>query len=258
MPQLYGKIRINGKELSQYESVIVDSSDNDRKFGMKTKLEMEQGIGNTELFVKRSKDRDSLEITLFKCDDFGRPIPIQDNELFELNRLMYSKDGLSVVENHDLCYYGIFGEGTNWRNSAKQGYVTVKFEMATPTPMSRVRQDNVHVVDEQVLELINKYNAQEIVQMDIEVEMIKGSTFTIKNKLTGDTLYISDLEVGDKFRIYGDTKEIVCFNNENKNLFKSCNRQFNVLTMRYGLNNYHIVAKECKVKIIYQSQLCFQ
>ena len=101
-------------------------------------------------------------------------------------------------------------------------------------------------------------NLEEIDTMDIEVEMIKGSTFTIKNKLTKDTLYISDLEVGDKFRIYGDTKEIVCFNNENKNLFKPCNRQFNVLTMRYGLNSYHIVAEECKVKIIYQSQLCFQ
>ena len=48
MPQLYGKIRINGKELSQYESVIVDSSDNDRKFGMKASLEMEQSIGDTE------------------------------------------------------------------------------------------------------------------------------------------------------------------------------------------------------------------
>ena len=104
MPQLYGKIRINGKELFQYESVIVDSSDNDRKFGMKTKLEMEQGIGDTELFIKRSKDRDNLEITLFKCDDFGRPIPIQDSELFELNRIMFAKEGLSVVENHDFVY----------------------------------------------------------------------------------------------------------------------------------------------------------
>ena len=258
MPQLYGKIRINGKELSQYESVIVNSDDMDRKFGMKASLEMEQSIGDTELFVKRKKDRDSLEITLFKCDDFGRPIPIQDSELFELNRLMYSKDGLSVVENHDFVYYGIFQSGTSWRNTAKQGYIKVEFEMATTTPMSRVRQDNVHVVDGQAVELINRCNAQETVQMDIVVEIIKGSTFTIKNKLTGDTLYISDLEVGDKFRIYGDTKEIVCFNNENKNLFKSCNRQFNVLTMRYGLNNYHIVAEECKVKIIYQSQLCFQ
>ena len=58
MPQLYGKVRINGKELFQYESVIVNSDDMDRKFGMKTKLEMEQVIGDTELFVKRSKDRD--------------------------------------------------------------------------------------------------------------------------------------------------------------------------------------------------------
>ena len=258
MPQLYGKIRINGKELSQYESVIVDSSDNDRKFGMKTKLEMEQSVGNTELFVKRSKDRDSLEITLFKCDDFGRPIPIQDNELFELNRLMYSKDGLSVVENHDLCYYGIFGEGTSWRNTAKQGYIKVEFEMATTTPMSRVRQIPRHILTEGEIDIINKCNAGEYSIADIEVENLLGGTFVIENVLTGEEFTITGIDVGEKFRIYGDTREIVSFTNPDKHLFKNCNKQFNILNLRYGLTKFKITSKECKVRVIYQSQICFQ
>ena len=258
MPQLYGKIRINGKELFQYESVIVDSNDNDRKFGMKASLEMEQSIGDTELFVKRKKDRDTIEISLYKCDTLGRPLPITEDELFELNRIMFAKEGLSVVENHDFVYYGVFQSGTSWRNTAKQGYIKVEFEMATATPMSRVRYISRHILTKDEIDIINKCNAGEYSIADIEVENIKGSTFVIENVLTGEEFTITGLDVGEKFRIYGDTREIVSFTNPDKNLFKNCNKQFNILNLRYGLTKFKITSKECKVRVIYQSQICFQ
>ena len=195
MPQLYGKIRINGKELFQYESVIVDSNDNDRKFGMKASLEMEQSIGDTELFVKRKKDRDTIEISLYKCDTLGRPLPITEDELFELNRIMFAKEGLSVVENHDFVYYGVFQSGTSWRNTAKQGYIKIEFEMATTTPMSRVRYISRHILTEGEIDIINKCNAGEYSIADIEVENLQGSTFTIENVLTDEKLTITGVEV---------------------------------------------------------------
>lgn len=256
MAQLYGKIRYNGYLLNDYEVVSV-GGDNTRKFGINVSTEYEDGIGDIQLFIKKKKERQSFEIQLFKCDKLGNPLPITDKELGELSRVLFAKNDVGILENNGIIYYGCFvGEGTQWRNSANHGYVTLNYELASPVCYSPIMLNPIRVQENKTIEIYNKSNASECIYCDIEFYLLGNtSSITIKNLTNGEVLEINRMELNEKGIIYGDTREIVSSIDNSRNLFELSNRKFKALELRYGRNLFKIEATDCKVKIIYQNEL---
>lgn len=257
IPQLYGKIRYNGKLLDQWEVVSVGNSDNDRKFGISTSIEREDSVGVVPLFVKRNKELQSIDIQLFKCDNMGNGLKITDNDLFELNRIFFAKDDIGVLENNRKVYYGHFvGDSGVWMNSAKQGYITLSYELSSPYCYSPVMLNPVRVSESKRIEIFNKSNASDKTYCDIEFELLSDSTsITITNLTTGKTLEINNLEINEKATIFGDSREIISKVDNTRNLFKLSNRNFKALELVYGKNIYEIKSSNSKIKIVYQNEL---
>lgn len=257
IPQLYGKIRYNGKLLNEWEVVSVGNSDNDRKFGISTSIEREDSIGVVPLFIKRNKDLPPIDIQLFKCDYMGNGLKITEDDLFELNRILFAKDDIGVLENNGKVYYGHFvGDSSIWMNSAKQGYITLSYELASPYCYSPIMLNPVRISESKRLEIFNKSNASEKMYCDIEFELLDDSSFiNITNLTTGEMLEINNLELKEKATILGDSREIISKVDDTRNLFKLSNRNFKSLELVYGKNIYEINSKSAKVKIVYQNEL---
>lgn len=256
MPQLYGnKTKFNG-HLLNYELVSVGDNSSDRMFGLKTSTEYEDSVGDIPLFLKRKKERQTIPIQLFKCDYLGNGLPISDDELFELSRLLFAKDDIGILECNGLILYGHFtGESTSWRNGGRQGHITLNFELSSPYVYSPIMLNSVRVQDNKMIELTNKSNGSEEIKCDVEFELIKGNKIEIVNMTNGKRFIIDNLESNEKGIIYGDSREIVSYIDSKRNLFKLSNREFNSLCLKYGKNRFKVIAEDCKVKFIYQCQL---
>lgn len=257
IPQLYGKIRYNGKLLDQWEVVSVGGSDNNRKFGISASIERQDSVGAVPLFIKRNKELPSIDVQLFKCDNMGNGLKITDNDLFELNRILFAKDDIGILENNGKIYYGHFiGDSSVWMNSAKQGYITLAYELCSPYCYSPIMLNPVRISESKRIEIFNKSNASEKMYCDIEFELLDNTTsITITNLTTGQVLEINNLEVNEKATIFGDSKEIISKVDNTRNLFKLSNRNFKALELVYGKNMYEIKSNSSKVKIIYQNEL---
>lgn len=257
MPQLYGKIRYNGKLLDQWEIVSVGNGDNDRKFGISTSIEREDSVGAVPLFIKRSKELQSIDIQLFKCDYMGNGLKITEDDLFELNRILFAKDDIGVLENNGKVYYGHFvGDSNIWMNSAKQGYITLSYELASPYCYSPIMLNPVRISESKRIEIFNKSNASEKMYCDIEFELLNdSSSINITNLTTGQVLEINNLELNEKATIFGDSREIISKVDDTRNLFKLSSRNFKALELIYGKNIYEIKSSSAKIKIVYQNEL---
>lgn len=255
MPQLYGKIKFNGRLLDKYEVVSVETS-SERKLGLNTSIEYEDGIGNVPLFVKRKKDIHTIPIQLSKCDNRGNLLKITDDDICELSRLLYSKDDIGILECNGLVYYGHFvGLGSGHYYESGVGYITLNYQLSSPYCYSSVMLDTIHVKNEKYFEIYNKSNASESIFADLEIEMVEGTSFKILNLTNGEEFSIEDIESNEQFTIYGDSREIVSKNSD-KNMFKLCNRKFKALNLVYGRNMFKIISNDCKVKMIYQNEIC--
>lgn len=257
IPQLYGKIRYNGKLLDQWEVVSVGNSDNNRKFGVSTSIEREDSVGAVPLFIKRNKELPSIDIQLFKCDNMGNGLKITDDDLFELNRILFAKDDIGILENNGKVYYGHFiGDSSVWMNSAKQGYITLAYELCSPYCYSPIMLNPVRISESKRIEIFNKSNASEKMYCDIEFELLDNTTsITITNLTNGQVLEINNLEVNEKATIFGDSREIISKVDNTRNLFRLSNRNFKALELVYGKNMYEIKSNSAKMKIIYQNEL---
>lgn len=256
MPQLNGKIRYNGHLLNDYEVVSV-GGDNDRKFGLNISTEYEDSVGDVPLFIKKKKERPSFEIQLFKCDRIGNPLPISDIELSELSRMLFAKEDIGILENNGVVYYGCFtGESISWRNSGRQGYITLNFELASPMAYSPIMLNPIRVKESKVIEIYNKSTASENIYCDIEFCLLDNTdSLVIKNLVNGKTLEINGMEINEKGNIHSDTREIVSNIDSDRNLFHLSNRGFKALELRYGRNMFEVKSKDCKIKFIHQNEL---
>ena len=92
--------------------------------------------------------------------------------------------------------------------------------------------------------------------MDLDVELLSGTSFKITNLKTGKTFELSRLDEKERFYIYGQEREIVSKVDDGKNLFKLQSGDFKAMELVYGRNTLKIEGS-CKVNIIRQDELCF-
>lgn len=187
----------------------------------------------------------------------GNGLKIAEDDLFELNRILFAKDDIGVLENNGKVYYGHFvGDSSIWMNSAKQGYITLSYELASPYCYSPIMLNPVRISESKRIEIFNKSNASEKMYCDIEFELLDdSSSINITNLTTGQVLEINNLELNEKATIFGDSREIISKVDDTRNLFKLSSRNFKALELIYGKNIYEIKSSSAKIKIVYQNEL---
>lgn len=187
----------------------------------------------------------------------GNGLKITEDDLFELNRILFAKDDIGVLESNGKVYYGHFiGDSSIWMNSAKQGYITLSYELASPYCYSPIMLNPVRISESKRIEIFNKSNASEKMYCDIEFELLDdSSSINITNLTTGQVLEINNLELNEKATIFGDSREIISKVDDTRNLFKLSSRNFKALELIYGKNIYEIKSSSAKIKIVYQNEL---
>ena len=256
MAQFYENIKINGIDLqSRFSMYSVNvNQNNERVFGLDRSNETEENDGKY-LFVNNKGNLSSFTLELCKIDYIGNVLPISDIELSELSRILF-KDGITTLEHKGIMYYGSFINGKSWFNGSRQGYLTLEFSMLSDRAYSRIMNDSIRVIEAKTVDVYNKSTVGSSIFIDLDVELLNGTSFKITNLKTGKTFELLSLDEREKFYIYGKEREIVSKIDNSKNLFKLHSGDFKAMELVYGGNTLKIEGN-CKVNIIRQDELCF-
>lgn len=257
MAQFYGKVKYNGRELIDYQVVNVGNNDN-AIIGVGKNITREDSIGDVPLFVNTKKTLPTISITIFKCNRNGEALSITDKDCMDLTRLLYSSDNIGIleIESHNgLVFYGHFvGLGDMFRSSSLQGYVNLKFELASPYAYGSISTNSVLVRGEKTIDIYNSSTATSSIWCDIQIEIEDGDSITIENTRNSQTFTVSGLDKNRMIIVYGQEKEIVYGNDESINLLTLSNMNFKAFNMIYGLNTFKVKGN-AKVNFIYQNEI---
>lgn len=256
MAQFYENIKINGIDLKSRFSIysVNVNQSNERVFGLDRSNETEEN-NSKYLFVNNKGNLSNFPVELCKIDHNGNVLPISNIELSELARILF-KEGITTLEHKGVMYYGSFINGKSWFNGGKQGYLTLEFSMVSDKAYSRIMNDSIRVIEAKTIDVYNKSTASSSVFVDLDVELLSGTSFKITNLKTGKTFELSRLDEKERFYIYGQEREIVSKVDDGKNLFKLQSGDFKAMELVYGRNTLKIEGS-CKVNIIRQDELCF-
>lgn len=256
MAQIYDDvIRFNGINLFQrygLMSVHIKQSE-ERIFGIKRSMEFQDGVGNP-IFIKNKDERMTFQVELCKVAR-DEPTSITEEELEEIGRTLFV-EGISCMESQGRLYYGAFTGSESWFNSAKQGYLNLTFEMATPYPYSRVYIDSINVDGVKEIEVYNKSSVKGNLYIDMEFKQLgeSGSLIEIRNKTNGNEMIFRNIDKNEVIQVDGeDALEIRSITNKDKNIFNDLDYN-SFIKIRYGRNIIQIKGK-CKMNIKYQLPL---
>lgn len=238
----------------------VGNTNRSRSFGAKQILETEEGVNDTPIFKKLKKSVQSFDIQLVKLSKNRMPLPITEDELFEINRWLFSPSEYKplIVDKQDIVYYGVFTEGNSWQNESDEGYLTLKFQMDSPYGYSTIQNSDCRVKGEKTIILTSKHNAQKYNEVDIEFLLDEGQTqLIIENLTTGQRMEFDNLD--DSCRhvyVYNEgIKHVISKTNPNVNMLPKFNRVF--IRLAYGSNNIKIYGSG-RVRFISQAKILLQ
>lgn len=232
----------NGIDSERFHMYIVttDSLTENREIGLKSSLNMNDEYLRPT-FNSKSSSRKTFTIQMAKLDFYKNPLPMIETDFDNLIRWLEHEEPLPLEVN-GLVYYGCFIDYSTW--NAKKGIITLTFEMSERWAYSRITRDTFNISNTKVVKLPNKTNINKNVPLNInfKVKNIPGGainkTFTLTNCETNKTFSVSGLEENDEICLCGDTHEIYCVNNENKNVFNNKKGEF--IELVYGLNRLKV------------------
>ena len=252
MAQIYKNIKVNGYDLFQrfgLMSVHVKSNE-ERMFGLKRSMEIQDGTGNP-IFIKVKADRPTFKIELCKTHN-GEPTSISEDELEEIGRILFV-DKMSLIEAGGDLYYGVFTDAESWFNGARQGYITLTFEMGVPHVYSPVYLTPVRVNGSKIVEVFNKSSVKKVVYLDMEIQQLgeNGDVIEIINRTNGTSMKLKNIDKNEVIQVLGeDVREVYSKTNPDKNIYKDM-EYTDFMKINYGKNNIEIKGK-CKVNVKYQ------
>lgn len=256
MTQFEGKIIIvNGYNLSErfgFNSYTIKNT-SDKVFGANRSLETEPSLFGENYLVNLKNDTITLDIELAKVDKYGNTAKISDNDLDELARMLF-KNKECELQVDGLNYYGVFINGTSWRNGANHGFVCLQYQLILPYAYSRIYVAKKHITTDKVIEITNKSNAEDYTFLDIEIIQRGNTPIKIHNMTTNESIVVNDLIANQEVVIKSATKEIYDPNNIDKNMFGNIVYKKNFLRLRYGTNRLRVEGN-CIVQFSYQAKM---
>ena len=208
-----------------------------RKFGTERSITSESGVIKT---IEGNKE--TLDLQLVKLDNKYKPMPLRDDELEEISRWLFSPQEYKplMVDNKGVVYYGIFTSGDIWQNEYDKGYLTLKFELNTDHAYSVLQNSTFRVNGTKQIQLTSRHTYSQYNEIDIELKIASGSSFTIFNRTTGQRMELKNLPSEcTHIYIYNEgVKHIENMDDKEQNLRPYFNKVF--IHLAYGVNNITI------------------
>lgn len=238
----------------------IGNSKEERAMGVVQTVDVEETEGDVPIFKKLKKSVQSFELNLVKLSKDYTPLPISEDDMFEINRWLFSvnENKPLMVDNKDIIYYGVFTSGSSWQNGAGEGYLTLTFQMASPYGYSTVQNSDCRVAGEKTITLTSKHNAQRFNEIDIEFILDEGQTgLAIENLTTGQKIMFKNLDdTCNHVYMYNEgMKHVVSRNNPSVNMIPKFNKQF--IHLAYGSNTIKIYGYG-RVRFISQAKVLLQ
>lgn len=254
-------ITFNGINSSRFGLYLCSTDSNkDRTIGVQQSVETESTEDDVQIFKRLKKTSPTVQIQLVKIDRNANPLPISESDMFEINRWLFSHKQYKplIVDRKDVVYYGVFTKGSVNQNEAKQGYLTLEFQLSAPYGYAVLQNSNVRVNGDKTVILKSKHNACLYNEIDIEFELADNETsITIENQTTGQTMVFKELDSTCRHvYVYNEgMKHPVSKTNPEVNLRNKFNRVF--IHLAYGDNVIKIKGRG-QVKFISQAKVLIQ
>lgn len=177
-------------------------------------------------------------------------LKLNDKIFDEIARIFFNKNKITVLEIGDRLYYGKFTKGSNWKNSANNGYFTLDFEGASKYPLSRINVKEYNCNGTQYTELSNISNVDDELYIDIEIVANGNGNISVKNMTNESYMFFRNCVDGEVISIQGDLRQMQSSNN--RNLYDTSNATYtDFISIRYGNNKIQIIGN-CTVTFKYQ------
>lgn len=248
-------IFVDGYDLSQrlgFNSYTIKNS-SDRLFGINRSLEVEDSLNNEVYLTRFNNTRPTLDIEMARVDNWGNPIPIKDRDLDELARILF-KNKKTDLQCDGLLYYGVFVDGTSWRNTANLGFVMLKYELLSPYAYTNIRSDEKKVIGERIIEITNKSNIDDYCYLDVEIKQLGITPIEITNLTTGEKITINGMQLNEEVRILSEYKEIFSTTNPDKNMYANIVYDKYFIRMKYGKNRIKVTGN-CLIYFRHQAKM---
>lgn len=241
-----------------YLCTVGDSKE--RAFGLRQTVETESTEGDVPIFKKLKRTLPTIELQLVKMTKDYTPLPITEDDMFQINRWLFStsENKPLMVDHRDIIYYGVFIEGSSWQNGCNEGYLTLKFQMASPYGYSVLRNSDFRVKGSKTAILHSKHNVGKYNEIDVEFILDEGQTsLIIENQTTGQRMEFTNLDESCRHvYVYNEgVKHAVSKTNPSVNMIPKFNRGFIHLT--YGDNLIKITGSG-RVRFISQAKVLLQ
>lgn len=250
----YGKLTFNGHTFQDYEIVSVGKSD-PNLFAASRSITTEDGV-RIPTFINFKYDSSTFAFDLIKVDKNRNPLRFSRDEIFDLQRRLYAKQEIGVLQVKDkdnIVFYGAFvGSPTETFLGGVQ-YLSFEFQSISPYCYSSIITNYYQVITSKTIEIYNKSSASEKIIPDIEIEMLEGNDIEIINVTTGETMTIKNMEELERLYVYGETSEFISKVDSSRNIFKLSSK--NIVNLVYGKNILKINVKRAKIRLIYQYEL---
>lgn len=217
---------------------------NERDFGFNKSTEKTTDKFGNSILNSVTKNSQTYSIQLAKLDRYYNPLPISNEELRMISRWLFRYDEYKPMqvetENGEFIeYYGLFIKGSIWQNEARQGYITVEFEMASPYGILLYQDYECEIESEKAITLESRHDYDEYNPIDIEVEVL-GDSMTITNETTKQVIELKNIDdTCRKLMIYNEPiKHIVNIDNPKMNVKPKFNGVY--MKLEFGDNKIRI------------------
>lgn len=229
---------INSSKFGLYLCTVDGGTDYyTRKFGSERSINTESGV-----IKSIDSNKETLDMQLVKLDRKNKPMPLKQDELEEISRWLFSPEEYKplTVDNQSVVYYGIFIGGEIWQNEYDKGYLTLRFELDSNHAYSVLQNSTFRVNGTKEIKLTSRHTYGKFNEIDIELKIASGSSFTIYNRTTGQRLELKDLPSGcTHIYIYNEgVKHVENMDDKSQNLRPHFNKVF--IHLSYGVNNIMI------------------
>lgn len=246
----------DGKNSYQYgyKMVMIGSSNSSSLFGLDRSVNKEDGIKDIDIFKGIKNNYISTSIQLAKVKG-NKMIEFTDEDLSFVTRWLFKNTPKSFEFGNGLLTYAIFKKGGG-QFLAGGNYLELEMEIS-PTAYTPIAILNDVIKNSKTVEVKNITTINENTPIDFEVSMIEGNNFSLTNLMTGKKFEINGMDNNEEFYVYGERHYVECKTNSKKNIYKLCNKVFD-LDLVYGKNKLRIECDKAQVTILYQSKMAYQ
>lgn len=248
-------IVFNGCNLSErlgFNSYSIKNT-SDKLYGITRSIDVQDSINGSIYMTGFKNTRAILDIELARVDRYGNTAELTDEEMDDLARILFgAEDG--ILEVNGLLYYGVFVDGTSWRNGANHGYICLKYELLDPYAYSPILNSYNEIIDNEIITINNNTNVEEYTHLDVLITQQGTTPIEIRNLSTGESVKINNLELDEEIEIDSEGREIFSKTNPSKNVFKDFEYNKYFPRLKYGRNRIKIIGT-CTIIFRHQEKM---